>query len=541
MSERTTKKILIIASVIFFLVRLPFLDQIFLLHDERDAVLSGYSIAKTGKDMFGNTFPLSFENISPNNPLFAIYYSAFWSIFSPLTVFWSRIPYVFISTFLVFFVYGIIFYITKDKVRSLLTSILFCFNPWVFHLTRLALDISLAIVFLTAGILCYFKNRKILSYLLFFLSFFTYQGFRLLIPFLLIYLELYQYLEKKNISLFFVNTLKNIVYVLILLFLAFKIDPAVTSSRINEIIFFNPEKNAEQVIFRRNTSIAPAFLQKIFSNKVIVPLDYVLTNFSKALDPSFLFKVGDDSAINGNAISGQFFYVLILFYFLGIVSLGRKAIWRDVYLLGFIPLGIVPTLLSVHGASFSIRGMLSAVGYSYLLTLGFFYMFQLINLLKSRKYIIGFFILGLSVNIIIFLYGYYARRPVTVGELFNENEKQLSQFIHNNSNKQFTVYHEYPKDLFLSLVMTSDDKFLPIQEAQKILRNAIPYTWKGYSFRRCDKKSNYFTMSQVIVSEKCLEEEIYKNVIEDIRLKKLRVGQIFYKDYSLKTAYFIIE
>lgn len=541
MSEKSIKKILILVSVIFFLVRLPFLDQIFLLHDERDAVLSGYSVAKTGKDLFGNKFPLSFEGISPNNPLFAIYYSAIWANFFPHTVFWSRIPYVFISTLLVFTIYGIFFHITKDKIRCLLATILFCFNPWLFHLTRLALDIPLAIVFLTGGILFYFKNRKILAYLLFFLTFFTYQGFRLLIPFLLVYLELYFYLINKKTSSFLKNNFKNIIFYLLLIFLAFKIDLTVTTGRISEIIFFNSEKNVGQVIFRRNTSVAPELLQKIFSNKVTVPVDYVLTNFSKAFDPSFLFKVGDDSAINGNAISGQFFFILMLFYFLGIISLGKKTAAGDLYLLGFIPLGIIPSLLSVHGASFSIRGMLSAVGYSYLITLGISYLFQSVNLLKWKKYILGFLLLTLVMNIVIFLYGYYARRPITVGELFNENEKQLAKFIHDNTEKKYTIYHDYPKDLFLSLVTVSDDSYLPMEETQKILKEGTPYRWKDYSFVICDKKRDYFTMSKVIVSEKCLEEKTYNNVIEAIRLKKLKVGQIFYTDYSLKTAYFIVE
>ncbi|OGK15492.1 hypothetical protein A2774_04325 [Candidatus Roizmanbacteria bacterium RIFCSPHIGHO2_01_FULL_39_12c] len=536
-----TKKVLFFLFFLFILIRLPALDQIFLLHDERDIVLSGYSIAKTGKDLYGNRFPLVFDKISPNNPLIAIYYSAIWSLFLPPNVFNARLPFILISALLIFLVYDLIFFITKNKTLSLLTTIIFCFSPWIFHLARLALDIPLAIVLLLLGILFYFKKKRFLAYLLFSLTFFTYQGFRLLIPFLLIYLELFYFLKNKNKYSFLKISLVNLLFYFLLVFLAFNFEPQISTNRLQEIIFFNYEKNALEVDFRRMTSLAPAIVDRFFSNKLTVPIDYILENTVKAFDPSFLFKKGDDSAINGNAVGGQFFLTFVIFYFLGIISLGKRAELKDFYILGFIPVGIIPTLLSTHGASFAIRGILSTVGYSYLLTLGINFGLSIIQKNKYKKLIIALCFLLLASNILTFIYGYYFRRPVTVGELFNENERQLAGYLQTNEGNKITIYHNSPKDLLFSLVFLKNPSSGRLNSAQTSLSKGLTLDWEGFYFKTCDKTKNYFSLINAVVSEKCFEEKEYNNIVEKISLDKLKADQIYYKDYSDKTAYFIIE
>ncbi len=164
--------------------------------------MSGSALARSGPPLYSTLLPLNYHKISPNNPLFAIYYSSIFSLINPLrSVFYARLPFVMVSTLLIYLVYQLIYNLTKDQLKSLLTAVFFCFSPWVFHITRLALDIPIAIVFLIAGMLFYLRKKLLLTYIFFFLTFYTYQGFRLLIPFLVIYLEIYFYLQKKDISI----------------------------------------------------------------------------------------------------------------------------------------------------------------------------------------------------------------------------------------------------------------------------------------------------------------------------------------------------
>ena len=379
--EKKAGRLIIILSVLFFLVRLPFLNQLFLLHDERDIVLSGYAIAHSGRDLFGHPFPLSFNGISPNNPLFAIYYSAIFSLINPVrSVFYARLPFVLISTLLIFLVYQLVRDLTGDKLKAILTAIFFCFSPWVFHITRLALDIPLAIVFLITAMLFYLRRKTLLSFLFFFLTFYTYEGFRLLIPFLIIYLELFNYLKKPDKRQLAKKVFIDTIFIFLLIGSTLLIDAKVTKSRLGEIIFFNTDKTSQEVIFQRLTSVAPAKIQALFSNKLTVAADYVLTNFVKGQDLTYLFKDGDYSAINGNTASGQFFLIFIALYYLGIASLGKKIRREDLYIIGFIIVGMIPSLLSTNGSSFSIRGLLSGIGYAYLIALGVLFA---ANLLKK--------------------------------------------------------------------------------------------------------------------------------------------------------------
>lgn len=532
------KYFLIILMFLFFIIRLPFLDQMFLLHDERDIVFSGYSIAQTGKDLFGNLFPVNFSGISPNNPLFAIYFAAIWSFFIQIkSVVFARLPFVLISSLLIPLVYWLVLEITKDKMRSLLTTILFCFSPWIFHSTRLALDIPLAIVTLLGGMLLLLKNKKIPAYLLFFTTFYTYQGFRLLIPFLLIYCELFTLIKnKKNIKQFFISALMHVGFIAVLFATTFIIDPGVTQNRFREIIFFS-QKAVDEVVLRRNTSIAPEILKKIMDNKITISLDYMLTNLIKGQDFIYLFKEGDYSAINGNTASGQFFFTCIALFFLGIASLGKKSHIADLYLIGFSFIGMIPSLLSTNGVSFSIRSMLSGIGFAYIIALGGIFGYSILKRVRYSKIIIIIVGFLLVINVSYVTYTYFFRRPITVSELFNENERTFSKYLLDHKYDSKIIYSRLPQDIYLSIAYL--DNTLSIDDLQLALKNRSMIKWNNYQINKCGYSVDYTLMKNIIIAQDCLSSEQY-DYFNDINNHKV-IERIKYKDYSFKTAYFVIR
>ncbi|MCL4374670.1 hypothetical protein M1523_02310 [Patescibacteria group bacterium] len=538
---KNSVRILLIVSAIFLLIRLPLLDQLFLLHDERDIAFSGYSIAQTGRDLFGHRFPLNFTGISPNNPMVAIYYSALAALALPgHSVFFARLPYVLISTLLIWLVFELVATITKNRRKAVLTSVIFCFSPWVFHITRLALDIPLAIVLLVAAALAFIKQKRFLAYLLFFLTFYCYQGFRLLIPFLLLYLEFFPWsqpaanpksLRSKSNSRWLLWLLDG-VFVLALLASPLLIDPQTTKGRFGEIVFFNPD-TVKEVIFRRNTSTASSLVKKMLDNKITVSLDYMLTNLIKGQDLIYLFKDGDYSAINGNTASGQFLFVTIVLYYLGIASFGRRIGKDDLYLLGFTLIGLIPALLSRHGASFSIRAMPSGIGFAYLIASGLILTVRMVTKTKNKKWVIGLTLLIITVNLTYVGYIYFFRRPVTVGEIFNANERTLSNRLLQDKTMPLTVYHPLPQDGFLSLAFL--DKNINLNRLQNAMRSTT-YVDGQYRFLPCNSKLKYQLLKQAVVSERCLDIPTY-NALANIHNPMVK-ERIPYQDYSLKTAYF---
>ena len=159
-------KDIILITVLFLLIRLPFLDQLFLLHDERDIVLSGYSIAKTARDLYGNFLPINFEELNPHNPATAIYFSALWWTFLPRTVFFARLPYVLITSLLVPLVYLIVKKVLQNKEIAILSAFFAAFNPWMFHITRLAMDINVTLVAGLFGIYLFMNRKYIFSFVM---------------------------------------------------------------------------------------------------------------------------------------------------------------------------------------------------------------------------------------------------------------------------------------------------------------------------------------------------------------------------------------
>lgn len=532
------KNAIIALMLLFIVIKLPFLDQMFLLHDERDIVFSGYSIAKTGKDLFGNVFPINFTGISPHNPLFAIYFSAIWSFFIGIkSVFIARLPFVLISSLLIPLTYLFVLEITKDKIKSLLTTLFFCFSPWVLHITRLALDIPFAIVTLLGGILMLFKNKKFFAYILFFITFYTYQGFRLLIPFLLIYCELiFLIKDSKKIKQFLISLGIHICFITLLISSTIVIDPGVTQNRLSEIIFFS-QKATDEVIFRRNTSIAPLVVQKILDNKITVSLDYMLTNLIKGTDLIYLFKEGDYSAINGNTASGQFFFVSIALFFLGIAALGRKHHSSDLFLLGFVAIGMIPSLLSINGSSFSIRSMLSGIGFAYILSLGAIFGYSILVKVRYAQIILFSILILFFINLTYVSYIYYFRRPITVSELFNEHERSFAHYLQNNKIDSKMVFIPMPQDIFLSVAYL--DNTISAEEVQIEMNQKNRFKWNSYEFIKCDHTINYQLLSHSIISEGCLTPIQYE-YFADINNPQV-IERIKYKDYSTKAAYFVIQ
>ncbi len=514
-------KLILGILVFYFLIRLPFLDQLNLLHDERDISLSGYSIAKTGKDLSGTFLPLSVKNIAPETPFVSIYFSAFWWLFmNAKSVFLARLPFVLISSFSVLIIYKLIELLTKSRKIALFTSIIACFSPWLFHISRLAFEINIAFPVLLLAIFFQLKKDIKISFLLYFLSFFSYQGFRILIPIVILYVFFF-FNSDKGIKKF-KSLLPYVIFIFCLLLSVGLIDRDITQKRFNQVVFLNTKYFDSSVIFKRNTSSAPPLIKSIFDNKITESANYVISAFVKGQDFTYLFKDGDYSAINNSISGGQFLLPFIILYYLGFAALGKKLDKTSLFILGFIPLGMTPSLLSLNGVSFGIRGIFSSVGYAFIIAEGTALALDAFLRIKNKplKYsaALAFFVI-IMISFTYFSYIFFFRRPILVGELFNEHERKISQYIVNNQKLfQQKVYTNNKIHLYRSYVFFNNETDV-----------ISPQFYDCIQFKE-QKEPNVIQ----IVSSECFSEGKYAQLIMNLTLKK-----IWYSDYSNKVAYFI--
>lgn len=524
------KKILLI-SLLFFLVQLPFLDQLSLLRGERDIVLTGWSLARTGRDLYGNLFPLEFTGIDPNVPFVPMYVTALWWLLVPMkSVFLARLFFVLLSTTIPFLVFEIINHIRKDEKLATVTAAIFCLSPGVFYLTRLALEIGIAFPLLLAGILAALKKKRLLSYLFFFLSFFSYHGFRPLIPVLLVYLELFSphHLPKKEMVR---NVVGIIIFSIVLLVSSVKIDGNLMKSRSSDLIFFNFTQLIHQVDYRRNTSIAPKAIAALFDNKMTALGMYIKDNFFGGISYEYLFKTGDPSSLYATTFTGQFFLITIVLFILGLVQLGKKGTKADLLILGLIFVGLIPSLTNVSYPSYSIRAMLSSVGYAYLFALGYMLLTSFYKdgkpLLKTAVVLV----MGVSLllELTYFGYNFYFRRVRTMSQMYFETERMLPNYL-NSTNKPYTVYTSSPRDMFFGYIFFNNG--VNAREIQNIVKKGEPYMFGNYTFEKCTQS---MPKTEVIISDICLDEAQYAKMSES------QVRKMGYTDYSFRNAFFIVD
>ncbi len=533
------KKLLLLLFAIFFLIRLPFLNQLNLLHDERDIVLTGYSLAKTGRDLNGVFLPLSFNGIAPKTPFVSLYYSALWWLILPYrSIFFARLPFVFITSFFIFLVYELILLITENKKLSLITSIIFCFSPWVFHNSRLALETNLALVLILLASIFYLKEKKALAFIFFFLTFYSYQAIRVVVPLILVYLEIFSFIKRSHKLLFIKNLGLVFIFVASLFISSIFIDGSLTQSRFKEVVFFNLNTFSKTVDFKRAASTAPFKVRAYFHNKASQAIDYCLNNFIYGQEVSYLFKNGEPNPINGNISTGQFFLFLILFYYLGFIYLGKINKFSHYYPLGFIIVGLSPSILNIVGATYSFRAFISAVGYSYIIAAGLGLFFQ--SMRKQSKIVLlaslFIFLFLLTVSIVYFSYNYFFRRPLLASELYFENERQLVTYLLKNKQKDTIVYAQHPNELYLTYFFLN--KNLDIRQIKPDFTNKNDLKISEVTFRLCTHKTNLLEHLPSIISEGCFPYEDYVN----FEKTSLWQTSIPYKDIiSQKKAYFILK
>lgn len=535
-------KVLVVAAIILLIIKLFNLDQIYLLRGERDIVFTGYSLARTAKDIYGHFLPLEFKNLDMPTPFLAFYFSALWSLILPLkSVFFARLPYVLLSLSLLFLVYEILMIVTKDKKIAILTAIVFSFSPGVFHLTRLSLEIGLAMPLLLAGMIAYLKEKRSWSYIFFALCFFTYNGFRPLIPFMLIYLEGYFLLLRKKPKEFLVQNCKNILFFILLLVVSFTVvDGHMMMSRQKDLVFLSYDKINPMVIYRRNTAIGPNILKAIFNNKITSTIYYMIDVFIRGQDLQYLFLKGDDAAIYATTFTGQFFLMTMLFYYGGLFFLGRKWNGRYFYVLGLIPVALIPSLVNIDYISVAIRSMPASIGYAFIIGCGLYLGWSLLGKVPKimKKAAIVIFALGILIELSYFGYNYYLRRPITMSEQFFESEKQLAEYmvVHQNN---YTIYHNSPRSIYVSYLFLKQT--FDMKTAQNNFAKGYPYEFDGFTLRDCnrDAKGNIVpvtTAKKMIISYPCTDKKLYDRLENDPSVKKIP-----YTDFSFKTAFFIID
>ncbi len=267
--------------------------------DEVSHGYNAYSILKTGKDEWGQFFPITNFRAYGDYPLpLNLYLTIPFVAAFGLNETAIRLPHVILGVLTVIATYFLVYGITKKRKISFLASFLVAIEPWYLFPSRFVLQSNLSVFFLIAAMAAFFnrnKNKYLLplSFLFLGLTLFSYHTTRIFSPLLLLALfiiykkDLVKTFKKGKIasfaSIFFI--------VLFLLPLPFILAKQEARAR-SKAVFLIDEGAINKIVERRVSSDLSPVLTKLIYNRPTYFAQEFFKNYFGYLSPQFLFLEG---------------------------------------------------------------------------------------------------------------------------------------------------------------------------------------------------------------------------------------------------------
>jgi len=472
-----------IKTILFFILLLSFILRFWrlaivppgLFGDEVDTGYQAYSLIKTGRDYFGNFFPVHFQSYGDwRVPLYIWIDSLFVSVLG-LNEMAVRLPAVLFGVLAVLASFLLAKIITKNEKVALVTSFLVAISPWHIQFSRGAFEailltvlFPLAIWFFLKGIQKENKKYLALSACFFGLTPYAYNTPKLLLPIFLVFLF---FLFKKEV----LKLKKETVIFLAILFLIlapifWDVFRGPGIARFNSLSIFNDEAMSERVRLSRQFSDLSPSLQRIFYNKGVFWFRDFVNNYLSSFSTEFLFIQGDPNPRHSVGNRGELYLFELPFLLLGLGYLFycgfHKKDKLSLLVLVFLLVNPIPASLTQKGGQHAIR-LLSAVPWLQIVTATGF-IFFLENLKKSyRKFFLIFMALISFVSFILFEIYYFDLYPKTAGRWWNYGYREIFQLVNRVEGSYDQIYISSSWEP--SLVYTLFYSHYPPEKAQKEL------------------------------------------------------------------------
>lgn len=290
--------------------------------DEASYGYDAYSLLKTGKDIWGNQYPLIFKSFGEyklNLPyLIAPAISAF-----GLNTFSTRLPSAVLGLGTVVMLYLTLSNIRPARALNLFLSIIFAASPWAFGLSRVFYESNSALFFLSVGIFTYVRAKKLGK------------------PDRLYYLGLiglalagYFYAPMRFIGLAIfifglfwtgINIKKSLlIYLLVILPILPQYFSGVGLNRLRQE---SARRDFEySLVINENRALCGHPLCYLYWNKPIMRAENIVRTFLRQLDLEYLFLETADTYII-SFDSGAYLAYLAPFFLVGLIHLIKKQSW----------------------------------------------------------------------------------------------------------------------------------------------------------------------------------------------------------------------
>ena len=399
------------SHLLYFLVAILFALGIFLRFwkidqipsgfswDEASIGYNGWSILESGKDEWGQSFPLHFRAFGEwKLPIYIYSTIPFIKVFG-LNELSVRLPSI-LSGIMAAVVFGLIWCKIRGRVAGAVAAILYLFSFWSFSLSRGAFEANLGILIFLVAVYLLIKKRLILSAILFVSLLYTYNAFRILLP---LYIPLVIYLYKEKIS-----KKKLILAILIFLFGTFPL---------------------ARFLLMNDTSLS-RFSQVVPQNHAILG---TIQNYFSHFSPSFLIFKGDGTLRHFPGETGQFSFLVIVLGVIGLFNILRKISCHEkINLLVIVLLFLAPVPAAITKDSpHSIRAIMLLPAWLSLAVIG---ADQLKKVIRKR-YVMAAFILLFSMQYFYFYSNYFSNYAKKSVDYWQSGYRELFTKLSNIESK----------------------------------------------------------------------------------------------------------
>lgn len=410
--------------------------------DEADTGYTALSLIETGKDPYGNKWPLQFKDQASNfrAPLYT--YSVIPSVYllglSPLA---TRLPSALYGTALIVVVYFLLQKLFKNPGISLIGAFLTAINPWSIHLSRTGLEVQLSVLLTALAILFFLLRDKkkyflYLSFITFGLSLFSYHPAKIFTPLVIVFLIIMNFKKLKNNKLSLV--ISSIIFSFFLVLMLLLAIHANGASEFSNVSIFDSARASEIVNMQRTQTLASLKLSSVFSNKPVYYLREFVNHYVGPLSINYLFINGESSLDKGIGNYGQYHLFELLPFLLGLVALWKRGGKIFILILGWFIIALVPAGITKTGY-YAYRDVNAMIPPIIITSLGIYESIKYLN--RKKLQVLSYFYLVFSFFIFaFFVYNYYFSYPVYARDWWAFSQMKAIDYVTNHKSEYSSTY-----------------------------------------------------------------------------------------------------
>lgn len=319
--------------------------------DEASLGYNAYSILKTGRDEWGETFPITFRAYGDYKLPVYVYATALSEFFFGLNEFAVRLPSVLAGLTTIIFTY-LLSRKLFNKYVGIFASMLVAIEPWTLFLSRSALESNFSTPFIIGGLYFFvssFEKPKLLVYsgVLLGLSVWTYNSARIFVPmFFLLLCALYKNelreIWKRHKATF---TFHLLTFALFLIPMFWQLTHPIGQARYEKVAILNDGAIAEINSVRTHSQL-PLSLTRLVYNRPVYLVAHFVKNWVLHFSPEFLFFKGGTQFNYSVPGYGLIYPVNAFLLLLGLLYLIRQKNKITWLFLGWLVLAPIPSSLT---------------------------------------------------------------------------------------------------------------------------------------------------------------------------------------------------